>query len=121
MPKLVENMRGQIRFWKASIVLFLDQRMKRNPKVTDRIQYIKDYQEGMQRMLQNPRWKKGVSPELEQNLKLMGPTLRMMDQLVRKNPDITMNELQEMAKNPQLQEPRIRTRPGPPMKGRKRF
>ncbi|HET6383150.1 MAG TPA: hypothetical protein VFJ58_07145 [Armatimonadota bacterium] len=121
MKKFFEDLPGWARFWRASLVMLLDKKLKRNPRVADRMKYIKDVHAGQQKIFKNPKNRKNMTPEQEQQMRLMGPMILMMEQGIKKNPALTMKDLEEMAQRPELQAPRIRTRPGPPMRGRRRF
>ncbi|MDQ2730155.1 MAG: hypothetical protein M3Y56_00725 [Armatimonadota bacterium] len=109
------------RGWRAGMVLKMDTRKKRDPLVSERIQHLKDYNAWMQLMMQNPAARKKLGPDMEQQMKGMVASLPRLEQLVKKNPTLTMNQLSEASKNPELQQPRIRTRPGPPQTGRRRY
>lgn len=121
MKKVIENAMIYFRGWQAGMVLKMDERKKRDPLVSERIKHLKAYQAWMQLMLQNPAARKRLGPEMEQQAKYMGASMQRLEQIVRKNPSVTMKQLTEASKNPELQQPRIRTRPGPPQQGRRRY
>ena len=121
MKNFFEIVKVYLRGFHAGLVLKMDERFKRDPLVAERMKHIKAQFELLQLMFKNPATRKKLGPNLEQQVKLMGPTLLMMERALKKNPALKMNELKEAAQSPQLQQPQVRMRPGPPMRGRRRY
>jgi hypothetical protein len=121
MKKWFQNITIYIRGYQAGRILKTDERKKRDPLVADRLPQIKAQHEMLQLMLKNPKMRERLGPDVEQNAKYLSQSLPRLEQIVKKNPNVTMKQLVEMAQNPQLQQPQIRTRPGPPQRGRRHY
>lgn len=116
----LENIRFYMKLLQARVVFFLDERLKRDPKVVDRLEYMKISAEQAQRMLQNPKMAKALPPGMAEQVKMMNQSLPMLERELKKNSSLTMSQLKEISQNPERMQPRVRTRPGPPMKTRRR-
>ena len=120
LARMLDGLAIYVRGWQAGIVLKMDERFKRDPLVSQRLKHLKAQQELLQLMIQNPTMRKKLPAGIEEQARYMNMAMGRMDQVVKKRPDLTMKQLTEMAQDPELQKPVIRTRPGPPMPGRRR-
>ena len=121
MKKYFANTGLYYHYLQALIIFFLDKRLKRDPRVIDRIQHMKAMSAVAELSLQDPRRSKALPADQSEQLRMMSRALPMLEQAVKKNPELTMSRLNEIAQNPQQVQTRVRTRPGPPMKGRRRY
>jgi hypothetical protein len=120
-PSVLHNMGVYFRYMQAAAVLFLDKRLKRDPLVVDRLKHMRAQNEFVQLMLRNPSTAKSLPPGTEDQARYMAPALAALEKEIAKNPGVTMSRLAELQKNPPAPQTKLRTRPGPPTRGRGRY
>jgi len=120
-PSLLQNMGIYFRYMQAAAVLFLEKKLKRDPLVADRLKQMRAQNEFVQLMLRNPSTAKSLPPGTEDQARYMAPALAALEKEIAKNPGVTMSRLAELQKNPPAPQTKLRTRPGPPTRGKGRY
>jgi hypothetical protein len=122
MAKFSARISAFMLYIQAILVLYMDKRFKRDPLVAERLKHFRALSDHAQQMLNNPKAQKQLTAGQGDQLRMFNRGLPMMEQFVKKNPNIKMSDLEKISQNPQqYQQQVVRTRPGPPMRGRRRM